>query len=110
MTEAACRSNGNFSDWDLVPVPDPEGTGRSLALPSERAALAALRREEAYIQTAGAADLAAQAGRPRPPPAKNGGAGGGDGGAPGGAAEKPTRKPKGQGKGDAAAKAGAPAP
>ena len=64
VTEAASRSNGAFCDWDLLPYPDPEGTGHSLALPGERAALAARRREEALLaQAASSAAAAAAAGR-----------------------------------------------
>jgi hypothetical protein len=49
VTENAALSNGVFADWELLPFPDPEGVGRSLALPAERAALAARRREEALL-------------------------------------------------------------
>ena len=44
VTENAALSNGAFADWELLPFPDPEGVGRSLALPGERAAIARMTR------------------------------------------------------------------
>ena len=45
VVEGACLANGVWTDWDLVPFPDPDAPGRSLARPMERAALTAKRRE-----------------------------------------------------------------
>ncbi len=53
VAEQAALSGGTWTDWPLLPYPDPEGVGRSLAAPAERAALAALAREEAALVAAG---------------------------------------------------------
>ena len=124
VTEAASRSNGAFCDWDLLPYPDPEGSGHSLALPGERAALAARRREEALLaQAAPSASAAAAAGRAaaaagpasqqgdglqQPPPrrSRQGRAGAEGGGRGGGKGEQGGKAGGGRGRGSGGGPAG----
>jgi hypothetical protein len=93
VTENAALNNGVFADWELLPFPDPEGVGRSLALPGERAALAARRREEALLAQASTAAASSNARRA---------AGETGDGAPQQRQPRPKGKAKGKGGGKAA--------
>ena len=92
VVETAMISGGAWTDWELLPWADPEGPGRSLAGPAERAALAARRREEVLLAHAGGGPSPAA-----PSHSKAGGHSEGGASSTDRAARKP--RPKGAGKG-----------
>ena len=50
VAESAALSEGQWKDWDLLPIPDPEGTLEASLSPLEQASLAALQRERQALR------------------------------------------------------------